>query len=101
MNFLPELVEGLPMNEWKWYVYILQCDDGSYYVGRTWRIDTRWEQHISGIGGGYTSRHKPRRLAYAEEFEDFDQARRRELQIKGWSRMKKEKLISGEWGRWG
>lgn len=85
---------------WKWFVYILECKDGSYYTGLTWRIDLRWDQHLSGIGSRYTGEHKPKALVYSEEYDDLEQARLREKQIKGWTRVKKEKLISGEWVRW-
>lgn len=88
------------MSQWKWYVYIIECEDKSYYTGLTWKPDVRWAQHLSGLGSVYTSRHKPRRVVYLEEYENLDQARRREAQIKKWSRVKKEKLISGEWGKW-
>ena len=85
---------------WKWYVYILECEDKSYYTGMTWKPDNRWTQHLSGTGSKYTGRHKPIRVAYLEEYENLEQARRREKQIKSWSRTKKEKLIRGEWGKW-
>lgn len=85
---------------WKWYVYILECEDGSYYVGKTWNADARWAQHLSGLGGQYTKKHKPKKAVYIEEFEAFEQASLREKQIKGWTRIKKEKLIKGEWGKW-
>ena len=86
--------------KWKWYVYIIECEDKSYYVGLTWQPDTRWTQHATGLGSKYTTRHKPKRAVYLEVFEDLEEARRREKQIKGWTRIKKEKLISGEWGKW-
>ena len=52
------------------------------------------------MGSLYTSKHKPQRVVYLEEYENLDEARRREKQIKGWTRKKKEKLIKGEWGKW-
>ena len=66
----------------------------------TWSPDVRWLQHLSGLGGKYTAKHKPKQVVYFEEFEDLEQARLREKQIKGWTRVKKERLISGEWGKW-
>ena len=51
------------------------------------------------MGSLYTSKHKPQRVVYLEEYENLDEARRREKQIKGWTRKKKEKLIKGEWGK--
>lgn len=85
--------------KWKWYVYILECLDGSYYVGRTWKVDVRHEQHLSKLGGKYTAKHGVKRLAYVEEYEDFEQASLRELQLKGWTRKKKEMLINGTWSQ--
>ena len=86
--------------KWKWYVYIIRCIDKSYYTGLTWKADTRWTQHIDGVGSVYTSKHKPEKLVYLEEYENLEEARRREKHIKTWSRIKKEKLITGEWGKW-
>lgn len=86
--------------KWKWYVYIIECKDGTYYTGLTWKPDLRWTQHLSGLGSKYTGKHKPKGLVYLEEYEDFNTARTREKQIKDWSQTKKRKLISGEWGKW-
>ena len=85
---------------WKWYVYIVECEDNTYYTGMTWKPNQRWIQHLSGLGSKYTNKHKPKKLVYMEEYDDLEQARRRERQIKDWSRMKKRKLINGEWGKW-
>lgn len=88
------------MSKWKWYVYIIICKDNLYYTGMTWNPDIRFEQHLSKFGSKYTAKHGVKRLGYLEEFEDFDETRYREKQIKGWTRKKKENLISGKWGRW-
>ncbi len=85
---------------WKWYVYILECLDKSYYTGLTWQPNTRWTQHASGVGSKYTAKHGTKQIVYLEEYENLEEARRRELQIKNWNRAKKEKLIHGEWGKW-
>ena len=85
---------------WKWYVYIIRCLDKSYYTGMTWKPDQRWTQHLSGLGSKYTGKHGVDSCVYLEEYEDLEQARLREKQIKGWTRIKKEKLISGKWGKW-
>lgn len=85
------------MNTWKWFVYIIECKDGTYYTGRTWNLHRRWQQHLSGFGSKYTARHRPKQIVYYEIFKKFDDARRREKQLKGWSQAKKKKLISGEW----
>ncbi|MBI4426692.1 MAG: GIY-YIG nuclease family protein [Candidatus Kerfeldbacteria bacterium] len=83
--------------KWHWYVYIIECLDGTYYTGRTWDVAGRFEQHLSGLGGRYTAKHGVKRLAYFEEHDNFETASSREKQIKDWSRMKKQKLIEGEW----
>lgn len=87
-------------SQWKWYVYIIECRDRTYYTGMTWKPDLRWTQHISGLGSKYTSKHGVEKLVYLEEYEDLQAARRRERQIKAWSQTKKRKLINGEWGKW-
>lgn len=85
---------------WRWFVYILLCEDDSYYTGMTWQPDLRWQQHVYRLGGTYTAEHPVRSLVYLEEYEHLETARIREKQIKGWSRVKKEKLITGQWGPW-
>ncbi len=85
--------------QWHWYVYILECRDGTYYTGCTWNVANRFEQHLSGLGAKYTAHHGVTRLAYYEEYDNLYIARTRELQIKDWSQSKKRKLISGEWGK--
>lgn len=85
---------------WKWYVYIIECKDGSFYTGRTWKPELRYDQHLSGLGGKYTARHGVKRLAYLEEYENFEEAFLREKQLQGWTREKKLKLINGEWKKY-
>jgi putative endonuclease len=59
------------MEKWKWYVYILVCDDDSYDVGMTWNPSVRFEQHLSKRGAAYTRSHGVKKLAYLEEHEDL------------------------------
>lgn len=85
------------MKNWKWYVYILECLDSSYYTGLTWSPSDRFNQHLSRLGGKYTAKHGVKKLAYLEEYQNLEEARLREYQIKGWTREKKEMLIKGKW----
>jgi putative endonuclease len=85
------------MASWKWYVYIIECKDESYYVGCTWSPAVRAEQHASGFGGKYTAQHGFKKVVYLEEYENLEEARLREKQLKGWTRAKKLKLIEGIW----
>ena len=87
------------LKNWKWYVYIIECKDGTYYTGLTWKPELRYDQHISGLGSKYTAKHGVKKLAYFEEHQVLETARAREKQIKDWNKIKKQKLINGEWGR--
>ncbi|PKN91586.1 MAG: hypothetical protein CVU44_18565 [Chloroflexi bacterium HGW-Chloroflexi-6] len=78
-------------------MYILECADGSYYVGSTKDIERRLWEHQSGLGAKYTSRRLPVKLVYSEEYERVSDAFYREKQIQGWSRVKREALIKGEY----
>ena len=80
----------------KGYVYILKCANGSYYTGSTTDLERRLEQHKNGEGANFTKAHLPVELVYTEEFSRIDDAFYREKQIQGWSRKKKEALISGD-----
>lgn len=82
----------MSQESWKWYVYVIECQDGFYYTGMTWNIPDRMDQHMSGQGSKFTSRHKFKELKYVEEFTDIYDARERERQIKDFSRKKKEAL---------
>ncbi|MBI2338388.1 GIY-YIG nuclease family protein [Candidatus Daviesbacteria bacterium] len=79
--------------QWKWYVYIIECLDETYYTGITWKPEIRLEQHMSGLGGKYTARHGVKSLVFYEEHTDYQQARAREQQIKGWNQEKKQKIL--------
>lgn len=81
------------------YVYILRCADGSYYVGHTDDLETRIARHQRGEIEGYTRTRRPVRLVFVEQFPSRYEALERERQIKGWSRGKKEALIKANWNR--
>ena len=64
------------------YCYLLKCVDGSFYCG--WTVDParRLWQHQSGKGSRYTRSRLPVQLVYCEQFQDREQAMRRETEIK-------------------
>jgi len=76
-------------------MYILKCKDGSYYTGSTNNLDLRLLQHELGEGANHTRKRLPVELVYVEEYMHVDNAFRREKQVQGWSRRKKEALING------
>ena len=81
-----------------YYVYILECKDGNYYIGITNDLDTRVEQHNSGDNKNcYTYKRRPVVLKYFERFKEVKQAIEWEKQLKGWSRKKKEALFKEDW----
>ncbi len=79
------------------WIYILKCSDGSYYTGHTDSLELRIAQHMNGEVASYTSERLPVELVYCAEFHSREEAISRELQIKGWSRKKKEALIKNDW----
>jgi putative endonuclease len=79
------------------FVYMLQCSDGSYYVGSTRAaLEDRLAQHNAGLFDGYTARRRPVVLVFAQEFDRFTDMIAAERQLKGWRRAKKEALIRGD-----
>ncbi len=81
------------------FVYMLRCADGSYYIGQTNDLEHRLGLHEAGFGGGYTSRQLPITLAWSEMFNTREEAVACERQIKRWSRAKKAALAAGDWER--
>ena len=79
------------------WMYVLQCSDGSYYVGSTFDVEERLDQHSQGLGGRYTSRRLPVKLVFVEEFSTIAEAYQREKQVQGWGRAKREALIMGRY----
>lgn len=76
-----------------WYLYILQCGDGSLYTGITTDVEKRLEAHRSGKGAKYTRGRLPLALKYREDCGTHSDALKRELEIKHLSREEKLALI--------
>jgi putative endonuclease len=77
-----------------YFVYLLLCDDGSYYTGYTNNVTSRLEKHKTGRGARYTRMHKPKKVVYVEAFKTRRAATRREQQIKAFSHREKHELAS-------
>jgi putative endonuclease len=78
------------------FVYILRCADSSLYIGEAADVENRVERHQGGRGCAFTAARRPVELVYIEERANYLEARRRERQLKRWTRAKKEALISGD-----
>ncbi len=76
-----------------WFTYILECTDGSFYVGITNDLDLRVAEHNDGQGAQWTTKRRPVKLRYAESHSSKSAARKREIEIKGWRRDKKIALF--------
>jgi predicted GIY-YIG superfamily endonuclease len=79
------------------WVYMLRCRDGSFYVGHTDDLEKRVAEHQAGAIPGHTKSRRPVTLVYATDTVTRDEALQREMQIKGWTRAKKEALIGADW----
>jgi len=77
------------------FCYILECVDHSYYVGVSYNPADREREHNAGKGSDWTAARRPVRLAWTEEHLTLSSARKRENQLKGWSRAKKAALVRG------
>ncbi len=72
-----------------WSVYVLLCEDGSFYTGITNNLSKRFEAHQQGLGAKYTRSHKPVKIVFEEPYDSRSEALKREYQIKLWSREEK------------
>lgn len=79
------------------WVYILRCADGSDYTGHTDNLESRLAYHQTGEIKGYTSTRLPVELIFSQPMVTREYALTAELQIKGWSRAKKEAMMRGDW----
>ena len=76
-----------------WFVYILECQDKTLYVGMTLDVLRRLKEHNTTKRCRYTRSRKPLQLVYQEERPNHYAAMCRELEIKSFDRKKKLKLI--------
>lgn len=79
-----------------WWVYLVQCADGTLYTGITNNLERRIRQHNGELVGGakYTSARRPVTLVYQEASENRSSASKREYVIRKLPRQKKRLLAS-------
>ena len=82
------------------WTYIVECADGSFYVGSTYDLERRISEHNLGLGATYTRirRRRPVRLVWAAQYDRVEDAYAFEKQIQGWGRAKRIALIEGRLG---
>jgi putative endonuclease len=75
------------------YFYLARCADQSLYAGTCVNISEREAKHNDGTGAKYTRSHRPVKIIYFEEFETLSDARKREAEVKKWTKIQKEALV--------
>ena len=76
------------------FVYIMASGkNGTIYVGSTSDLVKRASEHREGLAAGFTKSYGCKLLVWFEAFDDLQEARRRELQMKEWKRPWKIKRI--------
>jgi len=83
-----------------WFVYIVECSEGSYYTGITRDVEKRVTQHNGGAGGAkFTRVRRPVVLVFVEKTDTRSTALKREYEIKQLTREKKQELVKNYMGR--
>ena len=72
-----------------WYLYLLECEGGSYYAGITTDLEARFRAHQSGFGAKYTRANPPLRILASRTYPDRSTASVAEAQLKKIRREKK------------
>ncbi|MEK7583796.1 MAG: GIY-YIG nuclease family protein [Patescibacteria group bacterium] len=80
----------------RWHVYILRCRDKSLYTGISTDVEARLLKHNAGNGASYTRSRKPVALVWFKACKTESAARKREAEIKTWSKAKKEAFVIGQ-----
>ena len=80
-----------------WFLYILECQDGSFYTGITKDIERRLQLHNEGKGAKFTRSRRPVKVIYQEILSTRSQALIRECEIKALPKEKKQTLV---WGKY-
>jgi len=78
------------------WTYIFRLKSGQLYIGSTTNLDRRFAEHTAGQACRTTKLDPPVKVVYSESLPTFSNARKREEQIKRWSRAKKEALVAGD-----
>ena len=88
------MISGLEKEQTQHFVYMLQCNDGTYYMGYATDVKRRLREHNESnkLGAKYTRGRRPLTLVYFEECESRSEALKRENALKKLTRPAKEQL---------
>ena len=76
-----------------WYLYLLECTDGSIYTGITVDVDKRFSAHAAGKGARYTRSHPPKSLLASFEYPDRSTASKAEYAMKQLTAAQKRGIV--------
>jgi len=82
-EFAKMYAKGLPApKKGLWFVYVILCDDNSFYIGASNDLKRRWTEHTTGQGAEWTKSHKPIKIIHHEEFSSQKEVYKREKELK-------------------
>lgn len=78
-----------------WFLYLIECSDGSVYTGIATDVQARYAKHVNGTGARYTRSRKPVALLATFELADRSSALRAEYRVKQLAPVEKRALAAG------
>jgi putative endonuclease len=78
-----------------WFLYLIECADGSVYTGIAVDVEARFDKHLNGTGARYTRSRKPLQVLASFELADRSSALRAEYRVKRLSAPEKRALAAG------
>ncbi|MBN3792137.1 GIY-YIG nuclease family protein [Burkholderia sp. Ac-20353] len=78
-----------------WFLYLIECADGSVYTGITTNVAARFDEHAAGKGARYTRSRKPRAVLASFPLADRSSALRAEYRVKQLTAAQKRELAAG------
>ena len=86
--------EPISAEEKTWFVYVVECNDGSFYTGITNDLERRCKEHNEGTASRYTRSRRPVTMRYHEHCDSRSHALIRECSVKLLSRKQKLELVN-------
>lgn len=83
------MAKALYTSAMTWFLYLLECRNGSIYTGIAVDVQARYHAHVTGRGARYTRSNPPRRLLAVLEYPDRSSASKAEYAMKRWSAAEK------------
>lgn len=79
-----------------WFLYLLECKDGSLYTGIARDVEKRFTAHLAGKGARYTRSHPPLRILGAKAYPDRSTVSQAEHAVKKLTPLQKRQFFSGQ-----